>query len=389
MRSRGRLPTCSIGWATSTAPTRLARWVEGVRYRQFLVGRDEQDQRPNAVTIRDVAREANVSISTVSHVLSGKRPTSGPTRKRVEDVIQRLGYRPNRVAQSLVWRRPFALGLIIPDITNPYFPAFALGAEDRVRDRGYTLVLGNSEYDPEREASYLELVRSQQLAGAIYCLGDEMSPILSQIQRAVDEGLAVVLVHSPMASVPTVCADNRQGGRLAAQHLLDLGHTAIGIISALPLDEGMADREGGFLDVLREAGMAVDRGSVPTMYGNHQIGGGRQATRELLEHAPQLTAIFVLNDLMALGALDAVRASGRLVPADVSVVGFDDIPFAALANPPLTTVGQPIRQLGEQAADLLLRVIEDGVAPVDTSRQPNVLLPNELIVRGSTAPPLE
>ena len=351
------------------------------------MGRDES--RQSSVTIRDVARAANVSISTVSHVLSGKRPTSGQTRLRVEAVIQRLGYRPNRVAQSLVWRRPFALGLIIPDIRNPYFPAFALGAEERVRDRGYTLVLGNSEYDPNREASYLELVRSQQLAGAIYCLGDEMSPILPEIQRAVGEGLAVVLVHSPMPSVPTVCADNRQGGRLAAQHLIDLGHRAIGIVSALPLDEGMADREGGFLDVLRESGMLVDRTSVPAMYGDHQIEGGRQAALDLLSHAPDLTAIFVLNDLMALGVLDAARTAGRRVPEDLSIVGFDDIPYAALANPPLTTVGQPIRTLGEQAADLLLRVIEGGASVGDLaeSGQPTVTLPNQLIVRQSTAPP--
>src|SRR5260370_22210258 len=134
-----------------------------------------------------------------------------------------------------------------------------------------------------------------------------MSPIVADLKRAVEEGLAVVLVHSPMPTVPTVCADNRQGGRLAAQHLLDLGHREIGIISALPLDEGMADREGGFLDVLREAGMAVDRPAVPAMYGNHQIEGGRQATVELLKHAPELTAIFVLNDLMALGGLEAAR----------------------------------------------------------------------------------
>src|SRR5438552_10816001 len=153
----------------------------------------DTETRPGGVTIRDVARAANVSISTVSHVLSGKRPTSGQTRRRVQEIIERLGYRPNRVAQSLVWRRPFALGLIIPDITNPYFPAFALGAEDRVRARGYTLVLGNSEYDPHREISYLELVRAQQLAGAIYCLGDEMSPILAEIQRAVGHGLSLVL----------------------------------------------------------------------------------------------------------------------------------------------------------------------------------------------------
>jgi LacI family transcriptional regulator len=348
--------------------------------------------RPNhayrqTVTIRDVARAANVSISTVSHVLSGKRPTSGATRRRVEDVIARLGYRPNRVAQSLVWRRPFALGLIIPDITNPYFPALALGAEDWVRQRGYTLVLGNSEYDSEREAAYLELVRSQQLAGAIYCLGDETSPILPELQRAVAAGLAVVLVHSPMASVPTVCADNLQGGRLAAQHLLGLGHSKIGIVSALPIDEGMADRERGFLDALREAGMVADRATVPTTFGNHQIEGGRAATAELLSRHPELSAVFVVNDLMALGSLEAARGAGRSIPDDLSIVGFDNIPFAALANPPLTTVGQPIRRLGEQAAELLLRVIEDGVSTtVDAAVQPTVLLPNELIVRGSTAP---
>ena len=355
---------------------------------EFSVPRPDSEVRQVGVTIRDVARAANVSISTVSHVLSGKRPTSGQTRRRVQDVIERLGYRPNRVAQSLVWRRPFALGLIIPDITNPYFPALALGAEDRVRSRGYTLVLGNSEYDPHREMAYLELVRSQQLAGAIYCLGDEMSPILPEIQRAVGEGLSLVLVHSPMPSVPTVCADNRQGGRLAARHLIELGHREIGLISALPLDEGMADREGGFLEYLRDTGMAVDRAAVPTMYGNHQIEGGSRATAELLAHAPQLTAIFVLNDLMALGALEAVRSAGRRVPDDLSIIGFDDIPFAALANPPLTTVGQPIRRLGEQAADLLLHVIEHGVTlTVEESAQPSVQLPNELIVRQSTAPP--
>lgn len=350
--------------------------------------RGEPDGKVGGVTIRDVARAAQVSISTVSHVLSGNRPTSAPTRQRVEQVIQKLGYRPNRVAQSLVWRRPFALGLIIPDITNPYFPAFALGAEDRVRQRGYTLVLGNSEYDAQREASYLELVRSQQLAGAIYCLGDEMSPIVPELERAVADGCALVLVHSPMSSVPTVCADNRQGGHLAAQHLLDLGHREIGIVSALPLDEGMADREGGFLDRLEAAGRGVDRTAVPTMYGNHQIEGGRQATIDLLERNPQLTAIFVLNDLMALGALEAAREVGRRVPEDVSIVGFDDIPFAALANPPLTTVGQPIRQLGEHAADLLLEVIEHGVASAPSvNLPPSVLMPNELMIRRSTAAP--
>ena len=340
-----------------------------------------------AVTIREVARAANVSISTVSHVLSGKRPTSDQTRRRVEEVIARLGYRPNRVAQSLVWRRPFGVGLIIPDITNPYFPAFARGAEARVREYGYTLVLGNSDYDAQREVAYLELVRTRQLAGAIYCLGDELNPILSELVRAAKEGLAVVLVHSPMDNVPTACADNRQGGRQAAEHLLGLGHRRIGLVSALPLDDGMADREAGFLEALRKAGRPVDRTNVPVTYGNHQIEGGRRATAELLSHASDLTAIFVLNDLMALGALEAARSTGRDVPEDLSIVGFDDIPFAALANPPLTTIGQPIRQLGEQAADLLLGLVEGRIAPPRADvAPPRVVLPNQLVVRRSTGP---
>src|SRR5437870_10585846 len=138
-----------------------------------------------------------------------------------------------------------------------------------------------------------------------------------------------------------------------------------------------------------ELGMGVDRSTVPAIYGDHQIEGGRQAMSDLLSHAPDLTAIFVLNDLMALGALEAARAANRRVPSDLSVLGFDDIPFAALANPPLTTIGQPIRELGKRAADLLLRVIEAGVTlpEVADSAQPNVLLPNELIVRQSTAAP--
>jgi DNA-binding LacI/PurR family transcriptional regulator len=150
----------------------------------------------------------------------------------------------------------------------------------------------------------------------------------------------------------------------------------------------MADREAGFLDALRDAGLSVDRDSVPVMYGNHQIDGGRQAARDLLEHAPHLTAIFALNDLMARGALDAAHAAGRHVPEDLSVMGFDDIPFAALANPPLTTVSQRIRQLGEQAADLLLGAIDRTSETQEDPRRASatsVLLPNSVVLRRSTA----
>ncbi len=345
--------------------------------------------RGSAATIRDVARAANVSVSTVSHVLSGKRPTSVSTRRRVEAAVARLGYRPNAVAQSLVWRRSFALGLVIPDIANPYFPALARGVEDGVRARGYTLVLGNSDYDMSREVAYLELLRARQLAGAIYCVGDEASSTTAELCRAAGaEGLPIVLVGSRTPGLTTVCADNRLGGRLAAEHLLALGHDALGLVSALPLDAAIMEREAGFRDALVGAGRLAPPAGIPTAYGDHQIVGGRRALAELLERAPGITAVFVLNDLMALGALDAARAVGRRVPQELSIVGFDDIPFAALASPPLTTVRQPIRQLGERAAELLLGLIDEARSPEARRRaEPSaVTLPTELVVRGSTAP---
>ncbi len=343
--------------------------------------RKRPDHR-NGVTIRDVARAANVSVSTVSHVLSGKRPTSAGTRQRVEAVVAQLGYRPNAMAQSLVWRRSFALGLIIPDISNPYFPALARGVEDHVRRRGYTLMLGNSDYDPAREHAYLELLHSRQLAGVIYCAGEATSRTGEQLQRARQGGRAVVLVHALMSGVPSVCVDNYQGGQLAAAHLLGLGHRAIGLVSALPGDAALEQRETGFRQAVEAAGIASGHSDIPIVYGNHQIDGGRRATEELLQRQPGLTALFVMNDMMALGALQAAKALGRRVPQELSVVGFDDIPFAALASPPLTTVRQPIRELGEHAAELLLALIENA-SPEEAS-PPCIVLPTELVVRGST-----
>lgn len=342
--------------------------------------------RPRAsVTIRDVARAAEVSVSTVSHVLSGNRPTSRLARQRVQAAIEQLGYRPNEMARSLVLRRSFALGLVIPDISNPYYPALALGAEHRMREEGYSLVLGNTEYDHRREAAYLELLRTRHLGGLIYCPGGDLSPIFADLRRVVADRLPLVLVHSPTPGIPTVCADNQQGGRLAAEHLLRLGHTRLGIVSGLPLDEALADREEGFTRALAERGLATDRSSVPVTYGDHQIGGGRAAMASLLSAEPRVTAVFVLNDMMALGALEAARAVGRRAPGDLSIVGFDGIPFSELANPPLTTVAQPIRQLGERAAELLLSLARDRPAG-EVGDAPSVVLPNRLVARGSSGP---
>ncbi len=344
-------------------------------------------QKSGVITIRDVARAASVSVSTVSHVLSGKRPTSSSTRRRVQDAVALLGYRPNAVAQSLVWRRSFALGLVIPDIANPYFPALARGVEDEVRRRGYTLMLGNTDYDTAREAGYLDLLYAHQLAGVIYCPGEEHSPTGDLLRRCARDGLPVVLVQGCVPGVATVGADNRLGGRLAAEHLLALGHRALGIVGARPLDEAVGEREAGFLEALRAAGRPTDRASVPLVFGDHQIEGGRCAMAQLLASHPRVTAVFVLNDLMALGALQAAAAAGRRVPDDLSVVGFDDIPFAELAHPPLTTVAQPVRQLGEQAARLLLHLIEEPAPPAsaESSQSPSLVLPTRLVVRASTA----
>ena len=344
-------------------------------------GRVDPSDAARRVTIDDVAARAGVSTATVSRVLSGISRGRPPTRERVLSAARDLDYRPSGVARSLKMRTTHTLGLLVTDIQNPFFPELVRAIEDRAHEHGYALLLGNGAEDPEREAAYLELLASQRVDGVLIAATSLPERHARWLMRAT---IPTVLVNCQIAdgSLPAALSDNRNGGRLAAEHLLGLGHRAFGVISVSNGDPAGEERERGVSDALAAAGLDLEALSVAA--GDSHVQGGEAAMQELLVDRPGLTAIVCYNDLMAIGALRALRAAGDRVPADVSVVGFDDIDLAAYAEPPLTTIAQDTTALGRWAVDRLLgsiRAAREGRAdePLRVVR-----VPVRLVVRAST-----
>jgi LacI family transcriptional regulator len=330
-------------------------------------------------SIREVAREAGVSITTVSHALSGKRPVSGTTRRRIQSAARRLGYRPNQVAAAMITGRTKTLGVLVPDIANPFFSGLVHAAEGAAAARGYTVVFSTTELDPAAEERAVEVLHDKRVDALLYLGGtDRENRALGALGKA---GTPVVALDEALPSIPRqaslVTVDNEEGGRLAARHLLSLGHTELGAItgpSGLPTAR---ERLKGFTAAAGERKPHRRRIRYAEAY---TIEGGRAAAHDLVEREPEVTALFCANDLIALGALEAARTLGRNVPADLSLVGFDDIFVAALVSPPLTTIRQPLERLGKEAADLAIDLIE-GHATGPERR----VLPVELVVRESTS----
>jgi LacI family transcriptional regulator, galactose operon repressor len=330
-------------------------------------------------TIRDVARHAGVSIATVSHALSGNRPVSAELRRRVVHATERLGYRPSHLAQAMVTGRSKTLGLIVPDIANPFFPEVARGAEDAAADRGYGVLLADSELDPDEEQRCVDAFQDKGVDGLIYLAGTPvLGPALADAAAAgtplvlVDEELPV---HGPRCGF--VGVENREGGRLAARHLLDAGLRRIAVIAGpgeLPTAQA---RLAGFLDALTGAGVDPCAHVTADAY---RFEDGQAAAERVLAGGPPPQALLCANDLLALGAMNVVRDAGLAVPADVAVAGFDDIFFARFFSPALTTVAQPMRRIGAEAAELLIDLIEGRHS--DRRR----LLPVHLVARASTHP---
>jgi LacI family transcriptional regulator len=330
-------------------------------------------------TIRDVARRAGVSISTVSYVLTGERHIGPDTRQRVLEAVNALGYRGNFVARSLKTGRTMVLALIIPDILNPFFTLVARGAEDAAREWGYSLVLCNTTVDPDREEEYLQLAQSRRVDGLIYMPGsDRFHPELHQLVR---QRFPVVVVDEqvPDVDAASIFVDNRGGGRLAGRHLGELGHRRVGIIGGPPGLSTVPARIQGVLDGLAEHGVEVPPQHI--VYGDYQLESGREAMRALWRTDGPLTAIFAANDLMAIGAMQEARDWGLSVPQDISIVGFDDIPLAAMISPALTTVEQPAVIMGHAAVEVLVDALSSG-----EERREHRTFDTHLHVRASTAP---
>ena len=339
-------------------------------------------------TIGDVARRAGVSTATVSRVLAGLGGARADTRARVLDAARELGYRPSGVARSLKLRTTQTLGLIITDIENPFFPHLVRAVEDAAREHGFALLLCNATDDPDREASYLDLLVDRRVDGVVIAVSGLGA---RHAEWLAEPPLPVVLVNTvaPGLPHPSIASDNVDGGRQAAAHLLDLGHRRIGGLTAGARNADAPARVAGVRRALKERGL--DPGAVPFVMGEPTVGGGEAALGRLLADAPDTTGVVAYNDLMAIGAMRAIRASGRTVPGDISVVGFDDVAIAAYTDPPLTTIAQSIGELGRWAVERLVERLSDGTALLSggeaASWAPGTVLPVRLVARGSSGPP--
>jgi LacI family transcriptional regulator len=329
-----------------------------------------------AATRHDVAARAGVSQPTVSLVLSSnpKARVASATRERVLRAAEELGYRPNVVARSLVRRRSYALGVVVPDIANQFFADVVSGAERVAAEEGYALFLCE-----QRGASLerrLEALRARQVDGVILDAAGA-----SAVPQAAFDGLNVVLIDQPSDRWPGVASDAEGAGRMAAEHLLALGHRRIAFVGPSADVHGFRMRERGFFRALAAAGVALPSAWLRRVPAT--LDGGQQAMRALLAERERPTATFCANDLLALGAHKACTQAGVAIPRAMSLVGCDDIAFAQLVTPELTTVAVPARELGARAARLIVREIEGKGGPAQKPRP----LPVRLVVRGSTAAP--
>jgi LacI family transcriptional regulator len=332
-----------------------------------------------SVTVLDVARAAGVSASTVSRVLNGTAPVHAAKRRRVLQAVRRLGYEPNGLARSLKQRKSLTLGLVVPDITNPFFAEIAKGVETASHRLGYSLILCNSGNAVERERRYLEVLRERRVDGLVFVPAGRRGDAL---RAWTARGLPVVLMDRVVDGVTgdVVVTDNAFGMKLLVRHLVRLGHRTIGLIGG-PRGVSSADeRWAGFLEGLRDAGLTPDPRLM--MRGDFTFETGLRAAPLLSAAARgRLTAIVASSDVMALGAMRAVHQRGGRVPETVSIAGFDDIAAASLAQPPLTTVAQPVREIGERAVELLVgRVVGERTRPSVVRLKPR------LVVRQSTGP---
>ncbi len=327
------------------------------------------------VTIREVAAEADVSIATVSRVLAGLPGVKGEARDRVHGAVAKLKYRPNVMARGLRLGQRNVVGVIIPDLRNPFFTGVAHGVEGALYSEGYTLLLGNTDGEPEREQEQLEIFRAEGIAGLVFIAGNCPSAAAETLRSW---GIPVVAVDRAPGGLDLdlVSSNNREGVRQAVNHFLSLGLREVAIVTGPAGIDVAEERLGGYWDALRSAGVAVRESFI--IHSDFGREGGYAAMSQLLDLARPPRAVVVGNNLMTLGALQAIYERAVRVPEDLALIGFDDIPWGAFARPALTAVAQQAEELGRVAATLLLERLQEHQRVV---RQ--VVLPTRLIVRES------
>lgn len=328
------------------------------------------------VTISDVAKLAGVSYQTVSRVINNNPNVSVATRQRVQEIVTETGYRPSHIARSLVTARTATIGLIVPDISNPFFSAVARGADRVASKHGYSILLCTTDEDASREIDLLNILQERYVDGVIVC-GSRIEESL--LKKALSQFQAVVLVNRRVSdgTIPGILVDDVLGAYMITQHLLQIGHRAIGFIAGPTTSYSGNQRLTGYKKALAGANIELQPGWVrhclPT------TDSGEETTNLLLNANPELSALFCYNDLVALGALRHCAAFGYQVPADIAVTGFDDIMLAGVVTPSLTTCHIPRVEIGSRAVTMLLDRINDK-----TDRCNEIVITPELVIRNST-----
>jgi LacI family transcriptional regulator len=332
-------------------------------------------------TITDVARLAGVSVTTVSHVINGTRFVSDELRARVVAAMEELRYRPNYMARSLRSGETKIIGLVVPDNSNPFFAEVARIIEDVGFENGYSVILCNSDGDLKKEEAYINLLISKQVDGVIFIASGDKQDLVEEL---ISNGIQVIIAdrNIPQSVADVVLVNNEQGGYEATRYLVALGHKRIGCISGPSELSPSADRVKGYKRALKEAGVPVRDELI--VAGDLRYQGGEIAMQNLLNLPNRPTAVFASNDMMALGAMRAVRQAGLQIPNDISLVGFDDITLAAALSPALTTVSQPVNEL----AQLTVQRLIDRIQNSEQNYKPEqYILETKLIVRDSCSPP--
>lgn len=303
-------------------------------------------------TIYDVAKAADVSIATVSKVLNKTGRISEKTKKKVNEVIKELNYQPNMMASALMGKQTKTIGLLIPDLANPFFSELARSIEDRGQELGYNLVMCNTDYKTEKENQYLALLKQKSVDGFILASGFEN---LEKVKELMEKEIPVAIVARdfPMFSVNAVALDDFMGGYQAASYLIGLGHKNIGVVAR----DVWSNRERirGFKQALEENNLKFPKSF--EFITESTIEAGKFVTNKYLSESHAPSAIFACNDLLAAGALQAAKENKVSVPEELSVVGFDNTLIARIVEPPLTTISQPIQSMGKQVMDLIVSMI--------------------------------
>jgi LacI family transcriptional regulator len=330
-------------------------------------------------SIKDVAREAGVSTATVSHVINNTRFVSEEVRARVVEAVERCGYYPNAHARSLASGRSHILGLVVSDISNPFFPELIKSIEAAAFERGYDVVLSNTNYDPERTSHYVRRFIERKVTGVALMTSELDAELIGELARR-EVSVVFLDLGSPGVHMSNLKVNYGAGIEEAINHLVSLGHTEIAFVGGPAHLRSAARRQEAFMDSMHrhlpDARAVVYR-------GDFKLEGGRRAACEMLASRERPTAVVAANDMMALGVMVEFRAAGLNIPRDISVVGFDDIAFAALAEPQLTTVCLPRMELGRRAVEALMTAIEH---PDQHGVEINI--PTYLVIRSSTAPAL-